>query len=111
MVQADFIPPREEITSDQEAGTVKSVRLHDGSWVRLRKVADDYDPTDRDRAYASIRERQKAGEVLTGLLHVATDSRDMVEQNELVAAPLHDLPFDQLCPGNGELQRLQQRFR
>ena len=32
--------------------------LHDGSWVRLRKVADDYDPTDRDRAYSYIRERQ-----------------------------------------------------
>ena len=36
--------------------------MHDGSWVRLRKVAEDYDPSDRDRAYAYIRERQKDGE-------------------------------------------------
>ena len=42
--------------------------LHDGAWVRLRKLAPDYDPTDRDRAYAYIRERQRAGEVLTGRL-------------------------------------------
>ena len=34
--------------------------MHDGSWVRLRKVAEDYDPTDRDRAYAYIRERADA---------------------------------------------------
>jgi 2-oxoglutarate ferredoxin oxidoreductase subunit beta len=39
VVQADFIPPREAITSDQDAGTVKSVMLHDGSWVKLHKVA------------------------------------------------------------------------
>jgi 2-oxoglutarate ferredoxin oxidoreductase subunit beta len=111
VVQADFVPPREEITSDQDAGTVKSVMLHDGSWVKLHKVAEDYDATDRDRAYAYIRERQKAGEVLTGLLHISADSRDMVAQNELVDGPLYSLPFEQLCPGNAELQRLQGRFR
>ena len=111
VVQADFVPPRDEITSDQDAGTVKSVMLHDGSWVKLHKVAEDYDPTDRDRAYAYIRERQKAGEVLTGLLYISPDSKDMVAQNELVDAPLYNLPFEQLCPGNAELQKLQGRFR
>src|SRR5512139_1115983 len=111
IVQADFVAPREEITSDQDAGTVKNVMLHDGSWVKLHKVAEDYDATDRDRAYAYIRERQKAGEVLTGLLYISPDSKDMVAQNELVDAPLYNLPFEQLCPGNAELQRLQGRFR
>ena len=53
----------------------KSVMMHDGSWVTLRKVAEDYDPTDRDRAYAYIRERQKAGEVVTGLLYISPDSK------------------------------------
>ena len=85
--------------------------LHDGSWVKLHKVAEDYDATDRDRAYAYIRERQKAGEVLTGLLYISPDSKDMVAQNELVDAPLYNLPFEQLCPGNAELQKLQARFR
>jgi len=111
VVQADFIAPREEITSEQDAGTVKSVMLHDGGWVKLHKVADSYDPTDRDRVYAYIRERQKANEVLTGLLYLSTDSQDMAQQNELGAAPLYNLPFEQLCPGNAELQRLQLRFR
>ena len=73
--------------------------LHDGSWVRLHKVAEDYDPTDRDRAYAYIRERQKAGEVLTGLLYISADSRDMVAQNELVDAPLHNLPTNSSVRG------------
>ena len=63
VVQADFVPPTSAITTDYEPGTVSNVMMHDGSWVRLRKVAEDYDPTDRDRAYAYIRERQKDGEV------------------------------------------------
>jgi 2-oxoglutarate/2-oxoacid ferredoxin oxidoreductase subunit beta len=111
VVQADFVPIREEITSEQDAGTTKSVMMHDGSWVTFRKVAENYDPTDRDVAYNYIRERQKAGEVLTGLLYMSADSRDMAAQNEIVPGPLTNLPFEQLCPGNDELQKLQARFR
>src|SRR6188768_2662160 len=77
VVQADFIGPHDEITVDYPEGDVKSVMLHDGAWVRLRKVAADYDPTDRDTAYAYIRDRQRAGEVATGLLYLSGDSQDM----------------------------------
>ena len=76
-----------------------SVMLHDGSWVRLRKVAEDYDPTDRDRAYAYIRERQKEGEVVTGLLYLSPDSSDVHEQNDTVATPLTQLPLRAAVPG------------
>ena len=69
IVTTDFVPPADEITTDDQAGSVRTVVLHDGA-VRLRKLADDYDPTDRDRAYAYIRERQVAGEILTGLLYI-----------------------------------------
>jgi 2-oxoglutarate ferredoxin oxidoreductase subunit beta len=85
--------------------------LHDGSWVRLRKLAADYNPTDRDAAYAYIRERQRAREVVTGLLYLSSDSKDMHEQAETVPQPMVELPFERLCPGNAELQKLQERFR
>jgi 2-oxoglutarate ferredoxin oxidoreductase subunit beta len=111
VVQADFVPPREEITADYEPGAVRNVRLHDGSWVRLRKVAEDYDATDRDRAYAYIRARDIAGEVATGLLYISPDSHDLHDQAGTVATPLTQLPYDQLCPGSAELETLQQRFR
>ena len=71
VVQADFVRPHDEITVEIPDGDVKNVMLHDGGWVRLRKVAADYDATDRDRAYAYIRERQRAGEVVTGLLYIS----------------------------------------
>jgi 2-oxoglutarate ferredoxin oxidoreductase subunit beta len=111
VVQADFVTPAAAITAQYDPGSVRSVMLHDGSWVRLRKVAEDYDPTDRDLAYKYIRDRQKDGEVVTGLLYLSPDSRDLHEQLNTVAAPLVDVPYEDLCPGSAELEKLQQRFR
>ncbi len=111
VVQADFVPPASAITTDYDAGSVRSVLLHDGSWIRLRKVAEDYDPTDRDRSYAYIRDRQKDGEIVTGLLYISPDSSDMHAQANTVGTPLTQLGYEDLCPGSVELEKLQRRFR
>ncbi len=111
VVQADFVPPAAAITTEYDAGTVRNVRLHDGSWVRLRKVAADYDPSDPDRAYSYIRERDKHGEIVTGLLYLSPDSIDMHEHSNTITTPLVQLPYEQLCPGSGELEKLQKKFR
>src|SRR5687767_4091685 len=111
IVAADFVPPATAITAEYEAGTVRNVMLHDGSWVKLRKVAEDYDPTDRDRSYGYIRDRQKDGEIVTGLLYIQPDSSDLHEQSNTVATPLTQIPYEDLCPGSAELEKLQRRFR
>jgi 2-oxoglutarate/2-oxoacid ferredoxin oxidoreductase subunit beta len=111
VVQADFVLPTGAITTAYDPGTVRTVTLHDGSTVRLRKVADDYDTTDRDRSYTYIREAQKEGEVVTGLLYLAQGSNDLHEQNQTVSTPLAQLPYEELCPGSAELDRLQRGFR
>ena len=111
VVQADFVLPAASITTEYAAGSVRNVMLHDGSWVRLRKIADNYDPTDRDRSYAYIRERQKEGEIVTGLLYLSPDSRDVHDQGNTVETPLVELPYEALCPGSAELDKLQTRFR
>ena len=111
VVQADFVPPAAAIRAEYEPGGVRNVMLHDGSWVRLRKIADDYDPTDRDAAYAYVRELQKADEIATGLLYLSADSTDLHEQSNTVSTPLVQLPYEDLCPGSAELEKLQKRFR
>ena len=111
VVHADFVPLRDPIETDYAEGTVQHVTLHDGSTVKLRKVAKDYDATDRDAAYAAIRDHQRRGEVMTGLLYISPDSQDVHAQNETVPVPLTSLPHDQLCPGNDALQKLMQQFR
>ena len=111
IVQADYVPHRDEITTAYDPGAVQTVTLHDGSSVNLRKIAEDYDPTDRDRAYSFIRDHQARGEVCTGLLYIDPTSSDMMEQNDVVPAPLYNLPYENLCPGSAELEKLQARYR
>jgi 2-oxoglutarate/2-oxoacid ferredoxin oxidoreductase subunit beta len=111
VVQADFVPPTQAITTEYDAGAVRNVMLHDGSWVRLHKVAEDYEPTDRDRSYGYIRDRQKQGEIVTGLLYLSAESIDLHEQSNTVTTPLVNVPYADLCPGSEELTKLQRRFR
>src|SRR6266513_1947035 len=68
--QLDFMVEREAIHADYAPGTVETVVQHDGSTLRLRKLAPDYDPTDRISALTYLQQRQAAGEVVTGLLFV-----------------------------------------
>ena len=53
----DFMEGREEITADYAAGTVIEVAQHDGSVIRLRKLAPDYDPADRIKVMNYLQER------------------------------------------------------
>ena len=108
---ADFVPPAREITAEYEPGAVREVALHDGSVVRFRKVAKDYDPRDRDAVQAYLTERQRAGEVPTGLLYLDPESQDMNATLGTVGRPLVDLPFEELCPGDSVLQELMAEFR
>ena len=113
MTAVDFVPLRREITTDSDTnggGTV-SVTMHDGSVVRLRKVAEDYDPTDRDAAYAHIRALQQKKEIATGLLYLDDSAQDMHAVNRTVDRPLVELPFEELCPGNAALSELMEEFR
>jgi 2-oxoglutarate/2-oxoacid ferredoxin oxidoreductase subunit beta len=107
----DFVPLRKEIRVEPEAGATPEVRLHDGSVIRFRKLDDGYDPTDRDRAYAYLREHQHQGEVVTGLLYVSPDSQDLHDTNKTVPGALVDVPYEELVPGSAALASLQKRFR
>jgi 2-oxoglutarate/2-oxoacid ferredoxin oxidoreductase subunit beta len=111
LVLADFIPAAEEITAEYEPGSVREVAMHDGSSIRFRKVPENYDPTDRDRVYSYLREREKAGEVVTGLLYVDENGADMHAALNTVEQPLVSLPFVQVCPGSKLLEEIQDEFR
>lgn len=107
----DFVAVRRSIAARIPDGDVREVTMHDGSIVRFRKLAPDYDPTDRERAYQYVRHAQSKGEVVTGLLYVDKAAADMHGQNRSVEAALSTLPYAQLCPGNAALQELMEEYR
>jgi 2-oxoglutarate/2-oxoacid ferredoxin oxidoreductase subunit beta len=111
VVSTDFVPPAREITADYSQGAELAVTMHDGSIVKLHKVAADYDPTDRQAVTAYLQQRQGRGEVPTGLLFLDEKSAEMHEMNATTDIPLSQVPFEKLCPGSAALDRLQEEFR
>lgn len=110
LAPVDFVPLTHEIRASYDPGAALTVPMHDGSLVRFRKLAGDYDPTDRDAAYAEVKQHQSRGEVVTGLLYLEDDADDMHTLARTTAAPLYDLPYERLCPGSAALDALMGEF-
>ena len=89
------------------ARAVRQVRMHDGSVVSSKRIDESYDPTDRDAAYAYLRDHQKSGQVVTGLLYVQEDSKDLHDVNKTAPGPLTTIPYESLTPGAAALAKLQ----
>jgi 2-oxoglutarate ferredoxin oxidoreductase subunit beta len=107
----DFMPPKAEITVDHEPGTVEMVTQHDGSVIKLAKLHPDYDPNNRAAALAYLQEREKAGEVVTGLLYVDPAAEDLHANLNTVDTPLNRLGEKELCPGAARLADINAAYR
>jgi 2-oxoglutarate ferredoxin oxidoreductase subunit beta len=107
----DFMVDRAPITADYAPGTVQVVQQHDGTFLKLSKLHEDYDPTDRAKAMSYLQERHNAGEVVTGLLFVEEQADDLHANLNTVAAPLNRLGEDVLCPGSAKLAALNDEYR
>jgi 2-oxoglutarate/2-oxoacid ferredoxin oxidoreductase subunit beta len=107
----DFISARDEIVADYAPGTVEIVAQHDGTLLKLRKLAADYDPYDRVSALGYLQSRGAAGEIVTGLLYVDPDAGDLHDHLETVATPLNALTEAELCPGSAALAKLNASLR
>ncbi len=107
----DFIEPRAEITTDYAAGSLQEVRQHDGKLLRLRKLSEDYDPTDRIGAMNHLLQRQAAGEVVTGVLYLDQDSQDLHGALGTVEKSFNRLTEAELIPGAAVLEKFNASLR
>ena len=107
----DVISGREEITVDYEPGTMEMVTQHDGSVLALRKLHTSYDVNDRVAALSYMQERAAAGEIVTGLLYVDPNPRDLHAHLDTVETPLNALNDDALVPGARALERINAGLR
>src|SRR5262245_61975359 len=104
----DFIVGRDEITTDYAPGTVEEIVQHNGTPLRLRKLAETYDPSDRIVAMKYLQERHAAGEIVTGVLYVEPEPTDLHDYLKVVERPLNQLSDEELCPGADALKRINQ---
>jgi 2-oxoglutarate/2-oxoacid ferredoxin oxidoreductase subunit beta len=102
----DFMPSRDAIAARYAPGEVIEVTQHDGSLLRLRKLADGYDPGDRLAAMNHIAQHGARGEIVTGLLYVDGAAGDLHAHLKTVETPLNRLGEKELCPGAAALAAL-----
>jgi 2-oxoglutarate/2-oxoacid ferredoxin oxidoreductase subunit beta len=107
----DFMPLRTEITTEYAPGSVQEVMQHDGSVLRLRKLHDDYDASDRIGAMSYLQQRHAAGEVVTGLLYLNSEAGDMHASLNTVDTPLTELREKELVPGAAALEKFNASLR
>ena len=79
--------------------------------LRLRKLAADYDPTDRIKVMNYLQQRSAAGEVVTGLLYIDAHAEDLHHHLNTVETPLNQLGARELCPGAVALERINASLR
>ena len=108
--RVDFIDmaAQQHAAGDEDVITVPQ---HDGTLMRLRRLRDDYRPTDRIAAMNQVQALAAAGEIATGLLYVDPDARDLHHALNTTATPLNRLTEAELCPGAAVLEKINAGLR
>jgi 2-oxoglutarate/2-oxoacid ferredoxin oxidoreductase subunit beta len=101
-----FIPFREEITVDYDEGTSTVVEMHDGSVIKLKKLDNNYDPTDKYAALRLLENAHDNQEFITGLIYVNEERPSFPELEKLIDVPLARLPEAKVRPPKEVLDKL-----
>jgi 2-oxoglutarate ferredoxin oxidoreductase subunit beta len=107
----DFIAERAPITTEYAPGELQEVRLHDGSFVRLRKIGAGYDVHDRHAALGYLSQREATGEIVTGLIYLHPDPDEMHAHLGTAQKPLNQMGDAELVPGKAALDRINAALR
>jgi 2-oxoglutarate ferredoxin oxidoreductase subunit beta len=85
--------------------------MHDGSHLRLRKLEEDFDPTDKIHAMSRLMESQKKGEVLTGVFYINAKAPSFTDMLNITDQPLATLPESLVRPGREVLEQCMEELR
>lgn len=109
--EVTFVPFFEDINVEYEAGASTEVKMHDGSHLYLRKIADDYNPSDKMSALKLLHETALRGEFATGVFYVEPDKDDFLTTLNTVDTPLAFLPTEMTRPPKAVLDQLMEGLK
>ncbi len=107
----DFMEPGTEITTSYAPGEVVDVTQHDGSVLRLRKLHEAYDPSDRYAAMSYMQQHAARGEVVTGLLYIDPVATELHTSLNTCEQPLNTMGSKMLNPGSAALAKINASLR
>jgi 2-oxoglutarate/2-oxoacid ferredoxin oxidoreductase subunit beta len=109
--EVGYVAPFEDIAVEYDPNTTIDVQLHDGSHLRLRKLHEEYDPTDKARAMNILMTGLEKEEVLTGVFYVDTQELDFTSRLNMVDDALATLPMERVRPSREALEEIMQAHK
>jgi 2-oxoglutarate ferredoxin oxidoreductase subunit beta len=109
--EVSFVPAFEDISVEYAEGESIQVTMHDGSRLQLRKLEEDYDPTDKIEAVKRLMQAHEKGEVLTGVFYVSPQAENFLEMLNATERPLATLPQEITRPPKSVLEECMERLR
>ena len=103
--EVSFVPSFEEINVDYDPGTTIEVTMHDGSSLRLKKLEQEYDPTDKIEAVKRLMESHVKGDVLTGVFYINAKAPSFIDMLNVADEPLATLPESVTRPSREALAK------
>jgi 2-oxoglutarate ferredoxin oxidoreductase subunit beta len=109
--EVTFVPVFENIEVEYAPGETREVTMHDGSRIVLKKLEEDYDPSDRIRAMATLHHGRERSRFVTGILYHNAERESLDRGLELVEEPLASLPLERVRPPRQVMDELMNHLR
>ena len=74
----------------------------------LKKLEEDYDPSDPVQALQRLHRATEAGQMLTGLVHLRPEKKSFIDLLNIGDQPLGQLPLEAVRPPKAALDKLMQ---
>jgi 2-oxoglutarate ferredoxin oxidoreductase subunit beta len=106
-----YVPERAEITVEEyEEGQILEVEMHDGSYIKLKKLDKGHDPRNRMESIRVLHEGERDKLLLTGLIYYEEPRPTLPETLNLSATPLSQLQGDYLRPSKQALEDVMKGY-
>jgi 2-oxoglutarate ferredoxin oxidoreductase subunit beta len=108
--QIGFVPAYEQIEVDYAPGEVREVTMHDGSRIVLKKLEEDYDPSDAVQALQRLHKATEAATMLTGLVYLRPEKKSFIRLLNVTERPLWQLDVAETRPPREALDKIMREL-
>jgi 2-oxoglutarate ferredoxin oxidoreductase subunit beta len=108
--QIGFVQSYEQIEIEYDPGTMREVTMHDGSRILLKKLEEDYDPSDAVQALQRLHRAVEGGQMLTGLVYLRPEKKSFISLLNLVDEPLGQLGMERTRPPRESLDKIMKEL-
>lgn len=114
LVAPYYVEGKTEITLESEAyerGAIIEVDMHDGTTIRLKKLARDHDPRSRAQAISVLEESQREQLFITGLIYYEEPRPTLAQLEDVYEGALGTLPESRVRPSEQALADVMAKFK